>query len=266
MNPLCKICGNDTRVHDSALVLHKYKVTYYFCPNCGFVQTEEPYWLEEAYSKAIAQADTGIMSRNLTNASSLLLFMQFMDRGPCLDFGGGHGILTRIMRDYGFDFYHYDKYAENLFACGFEGNLDKTYKLITAFENFEHFVNPLEEIEKLVSITDILFFSTTLLSCPLPSPIMDWWYYAPDTGQHISFYSKHALQFIAKKYGMNLLSDNCQTHILSNNKINKRFFLLLKIYNKINNISITRFFKRKSKAWDDMNAILAQRRDNESFI
>jgi hypothetical protein len=150
-------------IHDKAMVLYKYQATYYRCPNCGFIQTEAPYWLNEAYTKAIAPADTGIIARNINNAANLVFFMQFIQLGPALDFGGGHGILTRIMRDYGFDFYHYDKYAENLFASGFEGDLDKRYALVTSFENFEHFVNPIEEIEKLLGIADIVYFSTELL-------------------------------------------------------------------------------------------------------
>jgi hypothetical protein len=247
-------------VHDMATVLHKYQVSYYRCQRCGFIQTEEPYWLNEAYAKAIAHADTGIIARNERNAVSLVFFMQFIKQGPSLDFGGGHGILTRIMRDYGFDFYHYDKYAENLFASGFGGDLDKHYNLVTSFENFEHFVNPIEEIEKITRIAVIVYFSTELLPPPPPPMIKDWWYYAPDTGQHISFYTRDTLAFIARKYGMYFLSDNRQTHILSKTKIVSSFFTLLKIYHKINTIQITRLLKRKSKTWDDMHKVLSIRK------
>jgi hypothetical protein len=86
------------------------------------------------------------MARNLQNATDLLFLLKFIKNTVCLDFGGGHGILTRIVRDYGFNFFHYDKYAENLFANGFDGDLSKRYDLVTAFE---HFVNPMNEIEKL---------------------------------------------------------------------------------------------------------------------
>jgi 2-polyprenyl-3-methyl-5-hydroxy-6-metoxy-1,4-benzoquinol methylase len=164
----CKICNGNTFIHDKAQILNKYLVNYYYCQNCGFLQTEEPYWLNESYSKVIARSDTGIITRNFENATNLLLFLKFIPQGACLDFGGGHGILTRIMRDYGYDFYHYDKYAENLFASGFEGNLNNRYKVVTSFENFEHFVTPLEEIEKLVDISEILYFSTYLLIPPPP--------------------------------------------------------------------------------------------------
>ncbi|MDR0571685.1 MAG: class I SAM-dependent methyltransferase [Rickettsiales bacterium] len=114
----CKICGNDTCSHDQALVLNRYNVQYFSCLNCGFIQTEEPYWLDEAYSKAITIYDTGIIDRNLTNATDMAFFLKStnMKNCTCLDFGGGHGVFTRIMRDYGFNFFHYDKYAENIFC------------------------------------------------------------------------------------------------------------------------------------------------------
>jgi hypothetical protein len=250
----CKICGTETKEFDNAEILGKYKVRYYLCSKCGFVQTEEPFWLSESYSKAIAKSDTGIMVRNLANSSNLLFFLKFVPNGSCLDFGGGHGILTRIMRDYGFDFYHYDKYAENLFAAGFEGDANGSYKVVTAFENFEHFVKPLEEIEKLINISETLYFTTLLLPS---SPHKNWWYYAPDSGQHISFYSRKTLEYIAQKHNMFFITNNRDTHILSKKKVNTYFFWFLALYNKVNNLNPSRFLKRKSKTWNDMNTILS---------
>ena len=268
MDTECRICFGKTSIFDKAQILNKYMVTYYYCPHCGFIQTEEPFWLNESYSRAIAKSDTGIMSRNLSNVSNLLFFLKNIpQKAACLDFGGGHGILTRIMRDYGFEFYHYDKYAENLFAAGFEGDVNgnKSYKVVTSFENFEHFVKPLEEIEKLLSISELLYF-TTLLLPSTPFLIRDWWYYAPENGQHISFYSKKTLQYLAQKYNMFFLSNNKDTHILSKNKINKHFFKFFTVYKKINKITVSSFLKRKSKTWDDMNTILFELKNEKREI
>jgi len=242
-------------MHDKSLVLNKYSVSYFLCPNCEFVQTEEPYWLNEAYSNAIASADTGIMLRNLQNANDLLFLLKYFTNGSIMDFGGGHGILTRIMRDYGFDFYHYDKYAENLFARGFEADLNKKYDLITSFENFEHFETPLAQIEGLVNIADTIIFSTLLIASP-PPKIKDWWYYSPVTGQHISFYTYNTLQFVAEKNNLYFQSRN-DLHIFSKLPIRKNIFKQLKFYNKIRNkLDMTKKLKRKSKCWDDMLKIL----------
>jgi hypothetical protein len=61
---------------------------------CGFIQTETPYWLDDAYSYAIASQDVGIMFRNEQNVSltTALMHLLFPDTKYALDFGGGHGI------------------------------------------------------------------------------------------------------------------------------------------------------------------------------
>ena len=60
----CKICESESHKFAKASVLGRYEVDYFQCSNCGFVQTEDPYWLEEAYSDAIASSDVGLVFRN----------------------------------------------------------------------------------------------------------------------------------------------------------------------------------------------------------
>jgi 2-polyprenyl-3-methyl-5-hydroxy-6-metoxy-1,4-benzoquinol methylase len=255
MKVYCKICNHLSQKFDAAKILGKYDVNYHRCSACGFVQTDEPHWLEEAYSKAITCLDTGIVQRNIKDANCLLFFMKFIQSGICMDFGGGVGMLTRIMRDYGFDFYHYDKYAENIYARGFEADMSKKYTLVTSFENFEHYVNPSEEIDNLLNMTNILFFSTDIIASN-PPLIKDWWYYVPVTGQHISFYSLETLKFIAKKHECQLLTNGNNLHILSKTPIRKNFFKLLGWYNKIiNKLDITRKFKKESNINKDYETI-----------
>ena len=61
----CKICNTLIESFDTSVVLGRYPVEYFVCPNCGFIQTEEPYWLDEAYSDAIVDSDIGLMGRNI---------------------------------------------------------------------------------------------------------------------------------------------------------------------------------------------------------
>lgn len=49
----CNICNNEANFFSNNTVLNKYDIDYFKCSTCGFVQTEEPYWLEEAYSSAV---------------------------------------------------------------------------------------------------------------------------------------------------------------------------------------------------------------------
>lgn len=128
----------------------------------GFLQTEEPYWLNEAYRSPISIIDTGVMSRNIGSSkiTSVVLYFLFKKFNKFLDFGGGYGIFTRLMRDIGFDFYWYDPHSTNLLARGFEiKSKNYKYKLVTAFEVFEHFTEPTKEIESIIQFSGNIFFN-----------------------------------------------------------------------------------------------------------
>ncbi|MBD2384162.1 FkbM family methyltransferase [Cylindrospermum sp. FACHB-282] len=222
MSMKCKVCASDTDLFAQGILLGKYEIDYFQCSNCGFVQTEEPYWLEEAYSDAIAKTDVGLVCRNnnLSHSSAYIIFHLFNHEAKFLDYGGDYGLFVRIMRDLGFDFYWIDKFCTNLFAKGFE--IDKSangsYELVTAFEVFEHFVNPIEEIENILKLSRNILFSTELLPKNNPKP-NEWWYYAPYEGQHISIYTCKTLQVIADKYNLNLYTNGSGLHLLTEKKL-----------------------------------------------
>ena len=224
---LCKICGSISNYFDRARLLQKYEVNYFQCSNCGFVQTEKPYWLEEAYSSAIASSDVGLVMRNqmFSKIVSNLLLNLFDSGGKCLDYGGGYGLFVRLMRDAGFDFYWEDRYASNLLARGFEASEagTQTFELVTAFELFEHFVDPIPEIERLLSFSRNILFSTELLPSQNPK-INQWWYYATHEGQHIALYTPKALSIIAKKFNLNLYSNGANLHLLTVKNISASIF------------------------------------------
>lgn len=225
----CKICKSDTDLHFSKLVLGKYDVSYYKCPNCYFIQTEDPYWLDEAYnSGAISALDTGIIARNLnlSQQTKQIILDNFVDFSNFkgLDYGGGEGITTRIFRDMGFNFYRYDLYAENLYARFFDIKdlpLGTRFNVLTAFEVFEHLIDPMKEIEKMLEYSDLLLFSTELQPSDSTVNLFNWWYIVPEGGQHISFYSNKTLQFIALKFNLNFYTNGYNLHILSKKVILK---------------------------------------------
>lgn len=226
----CKICKNSTEKKFGTQILGKYKVSYFQCQQCFFVQTENPYWLSEAYRDSINITDTGIMSRNIITSelTSLIIYLYFDRTSAFLDYAGGYGIFTRLMRDIGFDFYWHDLYSQNLLARGFEFNVDRSKKieLITSFESFEHFENPLKEIERMLSISRNIFFSTMIISEQLPTP-ETWDYYGLDHGQHIAFYSLKSLEYIAKKHKLYFYTNNKNLHIFSERKLTYFNFRLI---------------------------------------
>lgn len=199
----CKICGHTTSLHFSVRILDKYPADFFVCPQCKFLFAGDASWLQEAYKNPINLSDTGLVDRNIYfhKVLSLLIFLLFKRKGKFLDYAGGYGLFTRLMRDTGFDFFWYDPYCENLLSKGFEfnmGSMDNA-EVLTAFEVFEHLENPLPEIEKMLEYSRNIFFSTELLPFPIPEP-ENFWYYGFDHGQHISFYTAETLSYIAQKF------------------------------------------------------------------
>jgi 2-polyprenyl-3-methyl-5-hydroxy-6-metoxy-1,4-benzoquinol methylase len=229
MNENCKICNSNAIKIFSGRILNKYNIDYFQCDNCRFIQAESPYWLKEAYSSAIASTDIGLVSRNLSfqNITSWIIKSYFDYNSKFLDYAGGYGIFVRLMRDKGFDFYRQDIYCENHFAKYFdicELNTGTKFELVTAFEVFEHLVDPIEEINKIFEYTDVVFFSTELQPKIKMNSTADWWYFAEETGQHISFYTIKTLKIIAKKTNCYLYSNNYNLHILTKKKLNSNPF------------------------------------------
>lgn len=219
----CPICSAEqSRPEFTAQLLGKYEVSYFLCPDCGLLQTEKPYWLDEAYGEAIAVADTGLVMRNLSLATRLagLLYIGFDRNAAFLDVAGGYGLLTRLMRDFGFDYYWDDKYCNNLLARGFEADKSsRPFAALTAFEVIEHVHDPIAFIQEEMTRygCQTLIFTTELFEGPEPPP-KDWWYYAFSTGQHVSFYQRKTLQKIADCLSLNFQSVH-GLHILSKQKL-----------------------------------------------
>jgi 2-polyprenyl-3-methyl-5-hydroxy-6-metoxy-1,4-benzoquinol methylase len=225
----CRVCSNTTKELFKLEILHKHSVTYFKCENCSLIQTEKPYWLNEAYSSAIASADTGLLQRNiiLSRKVASIIYFMFNKEASFMDFAGGYGVFTRLMRDMGFDYYWDDIYAENLFAKGFS-NLKKNYEMVTAFEVFEHIQKPIDETKNIFKKYNptAIVFSTLLYKEPIDK---DWWYFTPATGQHVSIYNKLTLEYIAREIGVFFYTDGKNTHIFSKKKLN--FFQQLLLTN-----------------------------------
>lgn len=234
----CPICDTNGKEIFTGRLLKKYDVKYYQCPKCALVYTESPYWLPEAYSDAISRYDTGVMQRNVTDMLMVntLLELWFKNkRGVFLDYGGGYGIFTRMMRDIGYNWLWYDKYSENLVVRGYEYchyvELGKVQKidLITAFELFEHMDQPLKELEHLLSISRNVLFSTMLYDEKFAYKELDeWWYYSVNTGQHISFYSQITLEYLAEKNKIHYYKINDALHLFTDQKISEWKLKVLK--------------------------------------
>lgn len=148
----CRICGGPTHLHFQAKVLARHDAPYHYCTACDHVFAADPHWLAEAYTDAIVKTDTDIAMRNLFTALRLaaILYFAFGERGKgtFADIAGGYGLLTRLMRDFGYNYLWCDPYANNLFARGFEySSAEGACRAVSAIEVLEHTVNPLDFLQ-----------------------------------------------------------------------------------------------------------------------
>lgn len=213
----CGICCQPTNIIFSKRILNRYDGDYHKCVHCGFIQvSQSESWLSEAYSSAISKTDIGLLFRNFNNAKRIRNFLleNFDTDKTYLDYAGGYGIFTRLMRDHGFDFYHEDTYCENLFACDFDarGRDIGPIEMITAFEFMEHVSDPIAELQSIFQRTDSFLFSTEIIP---KQNLENWWYLATETGQHISFYTVKSLEVMAEKFQRKLYTNEYNLHLIT---------------------------------------------------
>ena len=225
----CRICNSKCTVFDTALVRNKYKATYVQCTNCSFISVETPTWLEEAYSQPINASDTGYVARNQIMANRVgALAKVALEKNPVIcDYGGGYGLLVRMLRDRGMDAWLYEPLTTNLFAPGFstssltetgDGKQVSKWSLVTAFEVLEHLVDPIQTVAEIMTQTDSLLFSTELQPKGLTNA-REWYYFGLSHGQHVSLFSSAALCAMAERLGVQITQTRQGVHLLSRRKI-----------------------------------------------
>jgi 2-polyprenyl-3-methyl-5-hydroxy-6-metoxy-1,4-benzoquinol methylase len=201
---------------------------------------------------------------NFSRIAEGVIMKWFDPSGVFLDYGGGNGVFVRMMRDRGFNFYRYDKYAANVYSIGFDlsdvQDRFSRFDLLTSIEVLEHFEDPVEEISKMVSLSDNILFTTALNDDLTLNELRDWWYISEYTGQHISFYSKKCLNIIADKYDYYFYSNNVDTHFFSKTKIKNISFTQeynLDVWHKIRNKLVNGIDRVFDKAFNSKKAIPA---------
>ena len=227
----CRLCGNSTSHRFNKQIFGKYDVCYSECFNCGSLQTEPPYWLDEAYANSnLSNLDTGAAQRNIQNLAACLVIAKLYNLNNVIDIGGGDGLLCRLLRDYEINCYVKDKHSKPTYSQGFTEQDFKDTDLIIGFEVLEHLSNPEVDLEELFNYKPKLLLLTTDIWQRQPK---DWWYLVPESGQHVFFYSKKALQIIALKYEYKLLI--CSSYILfiKNNSPIKNLFAKLLLTRQI---------------------------------
>lgn len=198
----CRLCAAAAEAVFTKTLLDRYRVTFFRCTTCESLESECPYWLDEAYKSVLAGSDTGAVYRSLTCHAAIVSIARILHiRGAFLDYGGGAGLLCRLLRDSGFDAYTCDRYADPVYAKAYSANSEqldsRKLALISAIEVFEHCVEPALEIGRLFDARPHVLFATTV---PYHGQGEQWWYIGQQAGQHVFFFSPKAMRMLAERY------------------------------------------------------------------
>src|SRR5471032_796729 len=195
---MCKVCNEPaplygvTDVNKSCeerrgryLPLTGVPVYYHRCDACGLIFTTAfDHWGKAAF---------------------ILDFIKKGHEFRCLDYGGGNGRLTSLLREGGVDGHSWDPMDEE--AVPPSGSFD----FISAFEVLEHTPEPLATVQEALGLLNergVLLFSTLTID-HVPPRGMDNWYIAPRNG-HITLYTRRSLQtmFAGLGYRIHHFNDN----------------------------------------------------------
>lgn len=227
---VCRLCnGSATAVFETTVLAH-HEVAFFRCSACGSLQTEEPYWLTEAYESALVNSDTGAVYRSLSCQAAIMVVAKIMRlNGAFLDYGGGGGLLCRLLRDVGLKAFTYDKYADPIYARAFSHDVSDfgigTLSMISAIEVFEHCAAPFKDLNSLFVARPEILFATTI---PYRNEGANWWYISSHSGQHVFFYSSKALRWLGEQFGYSYMGVDCY-HIFCRSDIGRLRRIMLRM-------------------------------------
>ena len=195
-------------------------VRYLLCSGCGFCFAPDICaWPPEEFERKIYNDSYVEVDPDYVEARPRinLSVMQTLFRSPGpsvrhLDYGGGNGLLSRLLGEAGWNSVSYDPLSDRSTDPAPLGR----FELISAFEVFEHVPDVQELMRNLRSLLvedGLLVFSTQTSDGEIhPQRPLSWWYASPRNG-HISLFSRASLGILAEQNGFRHGSLNSGLHL-----------------------------------------------------
>jgi len=228
----CKICGAGAPLygvvdfHRSCeeargrfLPLSGVAIYYRRCSACGFLFTDcFDDWTEADFKKYIyndgylevdpdyAETRPAFCARTVAQ-----LFDKDKARLRVLDYGGGNGMVARLLQSAGF----LTAETYDPFTPEYDRLTEGRFEVVTCFETLEHLPDPnagISAIASRIGEAGIAVISTLVQPADFDRQKMNWWYIGPRNG-HISLFSRPALAAAWRRAGFNLASFNENLHI-----------------------------------------------------
>lgn len=227
MKIACPICSSGCLLSFIVKIKNEQDAGLYTCTKCGFSFYPNQDWIKGSFSDELNSLDVGSVERVLLACDFLGEFInsEKLTDANFLDYGGGYGLQTRIMRDRGYNFKNLDPHTQPLFSKYFAGEPGGCYDLVSLIEVSLHFENPVAEFAKLMELGNCLVFTSVV---PGKDFGPDWWYVTGDSGQHIAFYPLSSLKEIASQLGVMFSSDGRFFHVFHKKPLRLRTRILLR--------------------------------------
>lgn len=192
------------------LVLH-----YRYCTVCNLIFSNEDSKPDQKEEK-----DVYLLHNNTFDCEGYVaMFRAFIrdfiepyavKEGESLDYGCGPGpdfVLSSILKEDGYSGYRYDPFFSDN-----EEVFEKKYDLISSTEVFEHFHNPLIEIERITGLLKkggILSIMTLFHTVNEPTEaegekFSKWWYHRDPT--HLIFFNRTTIEKIAEMFNLEIVA------------------------------------------------------------
>ncbi|WP_375561978.1 class I SAM-dependent methyltransferase [Bernardetia sp. OM2101] len=174
---------------------------YFICDMCGSYLKDPKFYLNNLDEKDVYEQHNNDVNdigyQNFTSPITNNILENFTQNHLGLDYGCGTGpVISKILHDKNYQVELYDPYFHPN-----ENYLNYQYDYIFSCEVFEHFYNPKQELEKLLSIlkpTGSLLIMTLVYDVETDANFKDWYYRKDPT--HVFIYTEKTVQFIAEKY------------------------------------------------------------------
>jgi 2-polyprenyl-6-hydroxyphenyl methylase/3-demethylubiquinone-9 3-methyltransferase len=194
-------------------------VRYWACPICDHIWTPcLDDWTSEDFQRRIYNDDYVLADPPFTydrparNAGLIDgIVGSVRETLAILDWGGGSGLLARLLRDRGF--------REALSCDPFYGDgrpaPERRFELVTCFEVVEHVPDQralFGELAGLVAPRGALLLSTLIQPDDIRDQGLGWWYARPRNG-HIRLHSRFSLEHCLAIEGLELVSLTEELHV-----------------------------------------------------
>jgi hypothetical protein len=198
-------------------------VIYDKCAECGVLQaTSMLDWSVEkfkadVYNDRYGEVDPDFESKRPRNMADSIdeMFADVRHVSRHIDYGGGSGLLSQLLREKGWDSRSYDKFYNTDSSV-----LGSRYNFISCIEVVEHVPDQMglfAEFDSLLEQYGMIFISTKVSdhSVPAMRPYEEfrWWYANPRAG-HVVLHSYQSLRVLAKRIGLNVVSITDTIHIM----------------------------------------------------